>query len=104
MSFYGLRLEYALEGSSNYLAWKDRMEVVLEENWLNEFIDHDILKLPTSHAKYLIEWRKCVTTTRRIILEGVRYHIVSNLHGKENPFAMWKTLMDLFQNSSDIRS
>ena len=26
MSFYCLRLEYALEGSSNYIAWKDRRQ------------------------------------------------------------------------------
>ena len=32
MVFYGLRLEYTLEGSSNYIAWKDRMEAVMEDN------------------------------------------------------------------------
>jgi len=42
-------------------------------------------------------------TTRRILLEGVRDHIVSSLHGKETPFSMWKTLKDLYQNSSDQR-
>ena len=40
---------------------------------------------------------------RRIILEGVRDHIVSNLHGKETPFAMWKTLTDMLQNNIDHR-
>ena len=37
----------------------------------------------------------------RIILEGVSDHIVSDLHGKETPFAMWKDLIELFQNKSD---
>eukprot|EP00253_Pinus_taeda_P020292 PITA_20292 len=99
MSFYGLRLEYALEGSSNYIAWKDRMEAVLKYNELKEFVDHDIPKPPTSDAKDLA---KSVAKARRIIL-GVRDHIFSNLHGKETPFAMWKALTDLFQNSSDHR-
>ena len=40
---------------------------------------------------------------RRILLEGVRDHIVSSLHGKDTPHAMWKVLMDLFQNSIDHR-
>ena len=44
MAFNGLRLEYALEGSSNYIAWKERMEVELEDNGLKEFIDNDIPK------------------------------------------------------------
>jgi hypothetical protein len=42
-----------------------------------------------------------VAKVRRILLEGVRDHIVSSLHGKTTPHAMWKVLTDLFQNSSD---
>ena len=38
---------------------------------------------------------------RRIILEGVRDQIVSDLHGKETPFAMWQALRNLFQNRND---
>ena len=47
MPFYGLRLEYALDGSLNYIALKDRMEAVLEDNDLKDFIDQEIPK-PTS--------------------------------------------------------
>ena len=36
-------------------------------------------------------------------MEGVRDHIVSSLHVKTTPYAMWKALTDLFQNSSDHR-
>jgi hypothetical protein len=52
MSFNGLRLEYALEGSSNYIAWKDMMEVVLEDNGLKGYIDTDVPKPDaTKHCK-----------------------------------------------------
>jgi hypothetical protein len=37
-----------------------------------------------------------VAKARRIILEGVRDHIFSSLHGKETPYAMWKASMDLY--------
>jgi len=103
MLFYELRLEYVLEGSSNYIAWKDKMEVLLEDNKLKEFIDKDIPKPPTSDAQDMGESRICVEKARRIILEGVLYHIVSNLHSKETPYVTWKALKDLFQNSSDHR-
>ena len=53
MAFNGLRLEYALEGSSNYISWKDRMEAVLEDNGL-EFIDSDVRK-PTSTDVALLD-------------------------------------------------
>jgi hypothetical protein len=44
MSFNGLRLEYALEGSYNYIASKDRMEAVLEDNGLKGYIDTNVPK------------------------------------------------------------
>ena len=50
MSFNGLRLEYAFEDSSNYIAWKDRMEAVLDDNGLKEFIDAEIPKPASSNA------------------------------------------------------
>ena len=103
MAFNGLRLEYALGGSYNYIAWKDRMEVVLEDNGLNEFIDNDVPKPIVTNAANFDAWKKKVEKARGILLEGVRDHIVSSLHGKVTPCAMWKDLMDLFQSSSDHR-
>lgn len=45
MAFHGLRLEYALEGSSTFIALMDKMEVVLEDNGLKEFVEQEIPKL-----------------------------------------------------------
>jgi hypothetical protein len=103
MNFNGLRLEYALEGISNYIAWKDNMEAVLEDNGLKEFIDKDVSKPDVVDTTNLDAWQKKVLKARRILLEGVRDHIVSSLHGKVTPSAMWKTLTDLFQNNNDHR-
>ena len=61
MSFNGLRLEYALEGSSNYITWKDRMEVVPDDNGLREFIDAEIPKPTSSDAAVLDAWKKKTT-------------------------------------------
>ena len=40
---------------------------------------------------------------KKNMLEGVKDHIVSSLHGKATPFLMWKALIDLFQSRSDQR-
>jgi hypothetical protein len=71
MDFNGLRLEYALEGNSNYISWKDRMEVVLEDNGLKEFIDKDVHKLDVADAANLDAWQKKVAKARSILLENV---------------------------------
>ena len=60
--------------------------------------------LPTSSdAAVLDAWKKKVAKTRRIMLEGVKYNIVSSLQGKATTFEMWKDLTDLFQSSNDHR-
>ena len=88
MTFNGLRLEYALEGSCNYITWKDIMEEILEDNGLKEFIDNNIPKPATTDATLLDAWKNKVARVRRILLEGVRDQIVSSVHGKANPYAM----------------
>ena len=71
MDFNGLRLEYALEGSSKYIARKERMEAVLEDNGLKEFIDNNVPKPTMTYAANLDSWQKKVGKERRILLEGV---------------------------------
>ena len=50
MSFNGLRLAYALKGTSNLCALKDKMEVVLDDNGVWEYTQTDIPKPTTSYA------------------------------------------------------
>ena len=77
------------------------MEAVLDDNGLKEFIDAEIPKTASSDAAALDAWQKKTTKCRRILLEGVKDHIVCSLHGKASPFLMWKALTDLFQSRSD---
>ena len=62
MFFNGLRLEYALEGSSNYIAWKDRMEAVLDDNKLKGIIDAEIPKPTSSDVAVLDAWKKKIVS------------------------------------------
>ena len=50
MYFNGLRLEYALEGTSNFIAWKDIMEVVLDNNGVLMYTQTNIPKPSASNA------------------------------------------------------
>ena len=50
MALNGLRLEYALDGNSNYISWKDHMEAVLEDNGLKDFIDQEVPKSAIDNA------------------------------------------------------
>ncbi|WP_236770902.1 hypothetical protein, partial [Acinetobacter johnsonii] len=60
-------------------------------------------KPTVADTQNLGEWKGCVTKARRIIFEGARDYIVSNIHGKEPMYAMYRELIDFFQNSSEHR-
>ena len=59
----------------NYIAWKDRMEAVLDDNGLKEFVDVDVPK-PTDAAE-AEACQKKIAKCRRILLEGMRDHPAS---------------------------
>jgi len=92
-----------LKGTSNFVAWKDHMEAMLDDNGLIEYIKIYVAKPQASYVQNLAQKNKDLSRARIIILEGVRDHIVSNIPGKEALFVMWKALSKLFENSSDHR-
>jgi len=77
------------------------MEAVLDDNGLKEFIEAKVPK-PTD-AAHVEVWQKKTAKCRRILLEGVKDHIVSSLHGKASSYLMCKALTALFQSKSDQR-
>ena len=93
MAFNGLRLEYALEGSSNYIAWKDGMEAILEDNGLKEFIDNDVPKPVVTDAQILMHgkrkwqrrggsyWREYKTTLSHVSMEKRLHRNVEGFDG-----------------------
>lgn len=77
------------------------MEVVLDDNRVFEYIKIDIPKSLASDAQHMTQWKKDTAKVRRMILEGVRDHIVPKFHGNETPFHMWKNLSDMFERNSN---
>jgi hypothetical protein len=61
---------------------------------LKDYIDKYVPKMDVTDTANLDAWQKKVAKVRRILLEGVRDHIVSSLYGKTTPNVMWKVLMD----------
>lgn len=44
--YQGLRLDHYLEGESNFVPWKRRIMIVLEDNGVGEFVNHAITPPP----------------------------------------------------------
>ena len=101
MASHGLRDQDRLEGASNYVIWKTIILVVLEEYDLKAYVKN-VVTVPADNdqrKKYKAEQRKA----KRLILDGVRDHVVSHLQGKDIAREMWKALSSLYEGSFEQR-
>ena len=94
MAASGLRDQDRLEGASNYVIWKARISFLLDEHDLKHFID-------SAHAEPvdatpLRAFKKNMAKAKRLILDGVKDHIVSHISGKGTTKEMWDALATLY--------
>jgi len=86
-----------LEGVSNYVIWKTRILVVLEEYDLEAYVKSVVVADNDERKKYKAEQGK----VKRLILDGVQYHVDSHLHDKDTTREMWESLSSLYESSSE---
>ena len=94
MATGGLRGQEQLDGASNYVIWKARISFLLDEHGLKTFTD-STLDEPTDVAP-LRAFMKNMAKTKRLILDGVKDHIVSHISNKETTKEMWDALAMLY--------
>jgi hypothetical protein len=90
----GLRFEDRLEGTSNFCPWRERIGLVLEENGLWEYVEGSIAA-PVDPVQQVAHNKKDVKA-RRIIVDGVKDHIIPHLSGKKTAKDMWEALVKLY--------
>jgi len=64
-----------LDGASNYIIWNARMSFLLDDYGLKIYADNTVAE-PIGQQK-LANFRKEMAKAKRMILDGVRDHIVS---------------------------
>ena len=70
------------------------MGLLLEESGLWEFVEGKAV-LPTNPSQQPTHLKKDVKT-RRIIVDGVKYHIIHHLSNKKTTKDMWEALVKLY--------
>ena len=95
------RYEDRLDGVSNYIPWKVRITIVLKEFRFCSFINSFMTK-PTDKDE-LVEFEALEARAQRIILDGVKDHLIPHLAEKKTAKDMWDTLTKLFEAKNEIR-
>ena len=101
-------MEDRLDGAANFVPWKDRILLVLEENELWEEVVRNTtanpIAIPSStDAVALTSFNKKYIKARRIILDVVKDHVIPHISGKDHAHKMWSSLTGLFQSSNENR-
>ena len=100
MASSGLRVEDRLDGGGNWVSWRARIVLLLEECELWEIVE-SVVNVPTDPTQ-LVEFKKNVKV-KRIILDSVNDHIIPHVSGKDYAYQMWESLSNLYQSSNQHR-
>ena len=58
--------------------------------------------IPTD-ATQLAAYKKKCTKAKRLILDGVKDHVIPHVRGKDHGFEVWEALTNLYQSSNENR-
>ena len=101
MAFY-IRFEGQLQGVSIYLQWKVQISAVLQENKLWPHVS-TVVTVPTSDPIALDLHEVKEARAQRIILDGVKDHLIPHLAEKTTAKEMWDTLKGLYEAKNENR-
>ena len=94
-----MKVEDCLDGATNFIvSWNPRVLPILEENDLLKFVNEKVLEPEAEEDKS--QWRKNDAKARRILVDVVKDHFVSQVSEKKTARKMFKTLKKLFEHSS----
>ena len=98
---FGLRVEDRLDGQSNFGAWKERIINVLDEAEVWDIVEKTVV-IPTDATQLATYKNKCAKA-KRLILDGVKDHVIPHVRGKDHAFEVWEALTNLYQSSNENR-
>jgi hypothetical protein len=97
-----IRYEDRLDGISNYLKWKVRLSVVLKEKFFFSYVNY-VVAAPATDPVVLDLHETKEDKAQRIILDGVKDHLIPHLDEKNTAKEMWDALKNLFEAKNENR-
>lgn len=65
-----------LAGTSNYLAWKKRIDLILMENEVIEYVKGSISKPPQAQSQAPSKYMKAEIRVQRILIESIKDSLI----------------------------
>ena len=77
------KLEDKIEGIENFLAWKYKIGLILQENDLDKYVKEEVTEPEESEAKE--KHRKDMIRAQRIIADSIKDHLIPQVSSKNTP-------------------
>ena len=87
----GVKVEYHLEGATNFISCKSRV-LIVEENDRVKLVNEKVPEPDTEEDKS--HWRKSDARARRMLVDSVKDHLVLQSSQKKMTRKMFKTLKE----------
>ena len=77
------KVDEKLEGDDNFRAWKYRMLLILEENFLEKYIEEEVAEPKGDEDKE--KHKKNMVREKRIIANSIKDHSIPHVSSSKNP-------------------
>eukprot|EP00253_Pinus_taeda_P001527 PITA_01527 len=94
-----LRIEVRLDGISNYVVWKHRIQTVFKEAVVWDIVRQVVV--PTTATDELVEFTKNNAKEKKILMHTLEDHVVPQVRGNTYAYQMCTALTTLYQSINE---
>ena len=99
----GLRIEDRLDGAVNFISWKARIVLILQDSELWDIVNSTTASLVTVPTDAVVKatFDKRDIKAKRIIFDAIKNHVIPHISGKDHAYQMWTALTNFYQSSNE---
>ncbi len=91
----GLKIEDRLEGASNFISWKSKILLILEENDILPYVESEVQE-PTDTIEKAT-WKKNKILAKRIIIDSMKDHLIPSISKLKFAEEMFDSLHSVYE-------
>jgi ferritin len=95
-------VEDRLDGASNFISWKSRLQVTLEEYDLLDVVTKTLLATATYIEKK--KRKEEYVKARKLIIYSVRDHLLPRISNLKTAYDMYEALKEMFESEKTLRA
>src|SRR5713101_5406822 len=89
------KLEDKLESIENFQAWKYRIGLILQDNYLDKYVKEEVLEPEEAEAKEM--HKNDMIRDQRIIADSIKDHLIPQVSSKKTPKEMYDSLSRMYE-------